>query len=57
MVTLLKENLNLYLPLSFYSRVMFVFETVFISEKIAEYNFGALLEINVKFVTKVNVFS
>ena len=42
MVTVFKENLNLQLPLIFYSSVMFIFETVFISEKIAENSFGAL---------------
>ena len=35
----------------------FVFETTFISEQIAENRFGALLEINDKFITKFNVFS
>ena len=36
---------------------MLVFETVFISEQIAENRFGALLEIGDKFITKLNVFS
>ena len=36
---------------------MFVFETIFISEQIAEHTFGALLEISDKFITKLNVFS
>ena len=36
---------------------MFVFETTFISEQIAENRFGALLEISDKFITKFNVFS
>ena len=56
MVTVLKENLNLYLPLIFYSSIRFVFKTVFISEKIAENRFGALLEISDKFITKFNIF-
>ena len=34
-----------------------MFETVFISEQIAENRFGALLEIRDKFITKFNVFS
>ena len=41
MVTVFKENMNL---LSFRSNNMFVIETVFISEEIKEYMFGALLE-------------
>ena len=57
MVTVSKEKLNLQLPLIFYSSIRFVFETAFISEKIAENRFGALLEINDKFITKFNVFS
>ena len=36
---------------------MFVTETALISEKFAESRFGALLEINVKFIPKLNVFS
>ena len=40
MVTVFKENL-LWLSLTFYSSIMFVFETVFISEQIAENRFGA----------------
>ena len=36
---------------------MFVSETVFISERIAENRFEALLEISDKFITKLNVFS
>ena len=43
--------------LVFYSSIRFVFETVFISEQIAENRFGALLEISDKFITKFNVFS
>ena len=57
MVTVFKENLNLQLPLIFYSSIRFVFETVFISEQIAQNRFGALLEISDKFITKFNVFS
>ena len=37
--------------------IRFVFETAFISEKIAENRSGALLEIGDKFITKFNVFS
>ena len=55
--TVFKEKLNLQLPLIFYSSIRFVFETVFISEQIAENRFGALLEISDKFITKFNVFS
>ena len=36
---------------------MFVYETVFISEQIAENRFEASLEIRDKFITKLNVFS
>ena len=36
---------------------MFVFETVFISEQIAQYRSGALLEISDKFITKLNFFN
>ena len=57
MITVFKENLNLQLPLIFYSSIRFVFETVFISEQIAENRFGALLEISDKFITNCNVFS
>ena len=39
--------------LSFYSSIMFLIETVFISEQIAEYT----LEMSDKFSTKLNVFS
>ena len=35
---------------------MFVFETVFISEKTAESRFGTLLEISDKFITKFIAF-
>ena len=57
MVTVFKEKLNLQLPLIFYSSIRFVFETEFIPEQIAGNRFGALLEINDKFITKFNVFS
>ena len=57
MVTVFKENLNLQLPNIFYSSIRFVFETVFISEQIADNKFGALLEIRNKFITKFNVFN
>ena len=56
MVTVFKENLNLQLPLVFYSSIRFVFETIFISEQIAENRFGALLEISDSLTTKLNVF-
>ena len=36
---------------------MFVFETGLISEQIAKYKFGGLLEISDKFITKLNVFN
>ena len=36
---------------------MFVFETVFISEKIPEYNLGALLVISHTFAIKLSVLS
>ena len=57
MVTVFKENINLQLPLVFYSSIRFVFETAFISEQIAGNRFGALLEISDKFITRFNVFS
>ena len=41
----------------FYSSIRLVFKTAFISEKIEENRFGALLEIGDKFITKFNVFS
>ena len=50
-----KKNLNLQLSLIFYSSIMFVLETVFIPGQIAENSFGALLEIGVKFITKLVV--
>ena len=42
MVSVFNENMNLPLPFSFYSSIMFVTETVLISEQIKEYRFGAL---------------
>ena len=56
-VTVFKENLNLQLPLIFYSSAVFIFETVFISEQIAENSIGALQEIfhQNKFITSLNV--
>ena len=42
MVTAFKENLNLKLPLIFYSCIRFVFELIFISEQIAKNKFGVL---------------
>ena len=57
MVPVIKENLNLQLPLIFYSSITFVFKTIFISEQIAENRLGVLLEISDKFITKFNVFS
>ena len=35
---------------------MFIFETVFVSEQIAENRSGAMLEIRDKFITKLNAF-
>ena len=35
----------------------FISETVFISQQIGEYRFGALLEISDKFTTKIKGFS
>ena len=52
MVTVFKYNP----PLLFYSSIMLVIETVFISEQITEY-IGALFEISDKFITKLNVMS
>ena len=57
MVTVFKEKLNLKLPLIFYSSIRFVFGTTFISEKIVENGFRALLEISDKFINKFNVSS
>ena len=57
MVTVFKENLNLLLPIIFYSSIRFVFETVFISEQIAENRVAASLEISDKFISKFDVFN
>ena len=57
MILIFRENLNLQLPHIFYNSIRFVFETVFISEQIAENRFEALLEIIDKFITKFSVFS
>ena len=57
MITVFKENLNLQLPLIFYSSISSVFDTVFISKQIVENRFRALFEISDKIVTKFNVFS
>ena len=57
MVMVFKENLNLQLPLIFYSSIRFVFETVFISEQTEENRYRALLDFSEKFITKFNVFS
>ena len=57
MVTVFKENLNLWLSLIFHSSIRFLFETVFISEQISENRLAALLEISDKFISKFNVFS
>ena len=43
MVTVFKENINLQLPLVFYSSIRFVFETAFISEQIAGNRFEAFV--------------
>ena len=45
------------MPLLFYSSVVFIFETVFTQEKIAENSFGDLQEIfhQDKFINKLNV--
>ena len=48
MVTVVKENLNLELPLRFYSSIMFVSETIFISEQIVENSFWSLVKDLVK---------
>ena len=57
MITVFRENLNLQVPLTFYTNIRFLIETMFISEQIAENMFGALLEISDKFITKSNAFS
>ena len=56
-MTISKEKTNLLLPLSFYSNLLFVIETLFISEQIAECIFGTFLEISDAFSSKLNVFS
>ena len=57
MVAVFKENLNLQLPLIFYSSIRFVYETVFISRQIAKNKFGTLLEVSDKLINKFNIFS
>ena len=53
-VTVFKENLNLELPLIFYSSIRwFVFERGFVSEPLAENRLESLLEIIDKFITKL----
>ena len=54
MVTLFKENIDLWQTLIFCS--MLVFKTAFISEQNAENSFGSLLEISDKLNTKIKVF-
>ena len=49
--------MNLYLPLSFYSNILFVIEAVFISEQVTECRFGALLDISDTFSSKLNAIS
>ena len=44
-ITVSSKNMNLYLFLSFCSGIMFVTETVFISEQITDEKFEELLEI------------
>ena len=56
MIAVFKENLNLQLPLIFYSSIRFAFELVFILEEIVENWFGAFFEISDKCITKFNVF-
>ena len=56
MATVFKENLNLLLPLAFYSSIMFVWNSIYF-RIIAENRFGVLLEISDKFITNLNVFS
>ena len=57
MVTVFKENLNLQLPLIFYSSIRFAYGIVFTSEEIAVNRSEALLEISDKFITKFSGFS
>ena len=40
-------------PLSFYSGIMFVIESIIISEQITEYRFRAFLDISNKFSTNL----
>ena len=47
-----KHGLN-FTILSFYGSIMFAIKTVFISEKITEYRFGALLQIYTEMVTNL----
>ena len=49
--------MNLQLLLSFDNNVLFVTESVFISEQIIKCRFGTLLEISNTFSCKLNVFS
>ena len=51
MVTVFKENLNFKLPLISYTSIRCIFETVFISEQIADNWFGTLLVIDDKFIS------
>ena len=44
-------------PKLFYSSIMFLFETIFISEQTEENRFEALLKISDNFIPKFNVFS
>ena len=44
-------------PKLFYSSIMFLFETIFISEQTAENRFEALLKIGDNFIPKFNVSS
>ena len=57
MLTGFKKTRTYSYPFSFCSSFMFVIETVFISEQIKEYWFGALLEISNKYSIKLNTFS
>ena len=49
--------MNLQLPISFYSSLLFINEAVFISEQITECKFRVLLGISDTFSSKLNVFS
>ena len=55
-VSVFKENMNLQLPYSFYSSIVFVNETVFVLEQNIESWCGALFEISDKFSSKLSVF-